>query len=71
MEKQLGFSELDLRKNHYKTRIEVFLEKIEALISWARLVALIEPYYPKAGNDRRPCPLSQCYGFTAFNNGIS
>jgi len=33
----LGFSESDLRKNHHKTRREVFLAKMEAFISWARL----------------------------------
>jgi len=57
MEQQLGFSALDLRKSHHKTRREVFLANMEALIPWARLVALIEPYYPKAGNGRRPYPL--------------
>ena len=57
MEQQLGFSELELRRNHYKTRKELFLAKMEDLIPWSRLTALIEPYYPKAGNGRRPYPL--------------
>jgi len=57
MEQQLGFSELDLRKSHHKTRRELFLDKMEALIPWTRLVTLIEPHYPKAGNGRRPYPL--------------
>lgn len=57
MEQPLGFSELDLRKSHYRTRREVFLAKMEALIPWVRLVALIEPHYPKVGNGRRPYPL--------------
>ena len=57
MEKQLGFSELELRKNNHKTRKEVFLAKMESLVPWHKLVALIEPHYPKAGNGRRPYPL--------------
>ena len=43
MEQQLGFSELELRRNHYKTRKELFLAKMEDLIPWSRLTALIEP----------------------------
>lgn len=43
MEQQLGFSELDLRRNNDKTRKEVFLAKMEMLIPWVRLVTLIEP----------------------------
>jgi IS5 family transposase len=57
MEQLLGFSERDLRRNNYKTRKEVFLAKMEVFIPWVRLVALIEPCYPKAGNGRRPYPL--------------
>ena len=57
MEQQLGFSELGLRKNHHRTRKELFLAEMENLIPWIRLTALIEPYYPKAGNGRRPYPL--------------
>jgi len=57
MEHQLGFSEIDLRKNHYKTRRELFLAKMEPLIPWTRIIALVEPHYPKAGNGRRPYPL--------------
>ena len=31
---------------------------MEVIIPWCKLEALIEPYYPKAGNGRRPYPLS-------------
>ncbi|RDE24364.1 IS5 family transposase [Motiliproteus coralliicola] len=30
---------------------------MENLIPWSRLIAVIEPHYPKAGNGRRPYPL--------------
>jgi hypothetical protein len=31
---------------------------MDKLILWVRLEAVIEPHYPKAGNGRRPYPLS-------------
>ncbi len=41
------------------TRRERFLAEMNAVIPWSRLVALIEPYYPKAGNGRQPMPLER------------
>ena len=40
-----------------RTRREVFLGKMDALVPWTRLEARIEPFYPKAGRGRRPYPL--------------
>ena len=37
-----------------KTRRAAFLEEMEQVVPWAELCALIEPYYPKAGNGRPP-----------------
>jgi IS5 family transposase len=37
-----------------KTRRAVFFEEMEQVVPWAELRALIEPYYPKAGNGRPP-----------------
>ena len=31
---------------------------MEAVVPWALLLALIKPYYPKAGNGRRPYSLA-------------
>ena len=36
------------------TRKAAFLAKMEALVPWAEVCALIEPHYPKAGNGRPP-----------------
>lgn len=36
------------------TRRERFLAEMDAVIPWARLLALITPHYPKAGNGRQP-----------------
>src|SRR5215472_13052551 len=37
-----------------KTRRAEFLEEMEQVVPWKKLCALIEPYYPKAGNGRPP-----------------
>src|SRR5271157_4815315 len=36
------------------TRRERFLAEMDGVVPWARLIALIEPYYPKAGQGRQP-----------------
>src|SRR6056297_3567323 len=42
-----------------RTRRELFLAEMDAVVPWTRLLALIEPYYPKAGSKggRPPMPL--------------
>ena len=41
------------------TRRERFLAEMDRVIPWERLIALIEPYYPKAGRGRRPHDLER------------
>ena len=41
------------------TRRERFLAEMDAVIPWARLLALIEPQYPRAGNGTQPMPMEQ------------
>ncbi|HVN89511.1 MAG TPA: transposase, partial [Candidatus Binataceae bacterium] len=41
------------------TRRERFLAEMDAVIPWSRLLALIEPHYPKAGNGRQPLGLEK------------
>jgi IS5 family transposase len=41
------------------TRRERFLAEMNAVIPWARLLALIAPHYPKAGNGRQPIGLER------------
>ena len=42
-----------------KTRRALFLEQMEQVVPWKKLCALIEPYYPKAGNGRPPVGLER------------
>jgi IS5 family transposase len=41
------------------TRRERFLAEMDAVIPWPRLIGLIEPRYPKAGNGRQPLGLEK------------
>ena len=41
------------------TRREQFLAEMDAVMPWARLLRLIEPHYPKAGNGRQPLGLEK------------
>ena len=41
------------------TRREQFLAEMDAVIPWTRLLRLIEPHYPKAGNGRQPLGLEK------------
>jgi IS5 family transposase len=58
MEQQLSFADSEYRHKRHRTRKEKFLERMEKLMPWARLEAVIEPFYPKPGNGRRPYPLA-------------
>ncbi len=55
---QMSFSSLAFREKKKVTRREQFLQEMDQVTPWCTLEALIEPYYPKAGNGRRPTPLS-------------
>jgi IS5 family transposase len=41
------------------TRRDEFLAKMDSLVPWADLCAVIEPHYPKAGNGRPPIGLER------------
>jgi IS5 family transposase len=47
-------------ERHAKTtRRAKFLAEMDRIVPWKRLVALIEPFYPKPGNGRPPIPLER------------
>ncbi len=53
MANQRTFVSLAWSANGKVTRRERFLAEMDAVIPWARLTALIEPHYPKAGPGRQ------------------
>ena len=55
---QPTFADLEYQGKKRTTRRELFLERMEGLIPWQSLEDRIRPFYPKAGNGRRPYPLS-------------
>jgi IS5 family transposase len=57
MNHQLTFADSEFNGKRRKTRKELFLARMEALLPWAIMLEVIEPVYPKAGNGRRPYPL--------------
>jgi IS5 family transposase len=59
MPKQPAFPGLRQSMKKKQTRREKFLAEMEAVVPWTRLLALIEPHYPKAGpkGGRPPMPL--------------
>lgn len=54
---QMSFSDAEYAGKRKQTRRERFLIEMEQVVPWAGLLALIEPFYPKAGNGRPPYPL--------------
>ncbi len=54
MGEQRTFAALAWSSKGKVTRHERFLPEMDAVIPWPRLLALIKPHYPKAGQGRRP-----------------
>ena len=55
---QLSFASLDFVGKKKRTKRDVFLAEMAAVVPWSGLEALIEPHYPKASpkGGRRPFP---------------
>jgi len=54
---QLSFSDVEFVAKRKQTRREKFLSEMNQAIPWARLIALIEPVYPKGKGGRPPYAL--------------
>ena len=59
MMKQTTFASAAWDKKGKITRRERFLAEMNAVIPWERLLTLIEPHYPKAGQGRQPHPMER------------
>jgi IS5 family transposase len=58
MRQQTLASQASFEKYGRKSRRELFLDEMEAVVPWSALQSLVLPYYAKAGNGRRPVGLS-------------
>jgi transposase, IS5 family len=52
--RQVSFAQAEYDKKKKRTRRELFLEQMEQVVPWARLIEVIEPHYPKGGKRGRP-----------------
>ena len=50
-------SQVWFQKYGRKSRRELFLDEMELVVQWSKLLALVKPHYAKAGNGRRPVDL--------------
>lgn len=56
---QLSFADLPFLNKKKVTRREQFLLEMERVVPWERILGVIRPYYPVAGNGRPPLPLEK------------
>jgi len=59
MVQQTTFASLAWAGKKKQTKREKFLAEMERVVPWGKLAAVIEPYYPKAANGRRPMALER------------
>jgi IS5 family transposase len=59
MGEQRTFASVAWSQKGKVTRRERFLAEMDAVVPWGRLLAVIAPYYPKAGNGRQPLGLEK------------
>ena len=57
--RQLTLATVNFDKHRKQTRRAAFLAEMERIVPWQELCALIEPFYPKAGNGRPPIGLER------------
>ena len=59
MTQQPSFSQAEFADKKKITRREKFLARMEGVIPWAKLLAIIEPFYPKGERGRPPVGLER------------
>ena len=59
MREQRTFAEMAWEKKGKVTRREQFLGEMNVVVPWERLMAVIEPYYPKGEGGRQPMGLEK------------
>jgi len=57
MSHQLTLADSEFSNKRHQSHKGLFLSRMEQILPWQDMTAVIEPIYPKAGNSRRPYPL--------------
>lgn len=52
--RQMSFAQVEYAGKKKQTRRDKFLRQMEQVVPWQRLIAVVEPYYPKSGRRGRP-----------------
>jgi IS5 family transposase len=58
MRQQTLASQASFERFGRKSRRELFLDRMEQVVPWSELLALVEPHYARAGNGRQPVGLA-------------
>ncbi len=59
MKRQISFAEAESHGKKRVTRRQRFLTEMESVVPWTRLIAQVEPYYPKGKRGRPPIGLER------------
>ncbi len=59
MKRQISFAEAESHGKKRVTRRQRFLTEVENVVPWSRLIAAVEPYYPKGKRGRPPIGLER------------
>ena len=62
MQRQASFSQAEYAGKKKQTRRDKFLAEMEQVVPWARLVARLQPFYPKGERGRPPVGLERMSG---------
>jgi IS5 family transposase len=68
MEKQLSFATAESGGKKKTTKREKFLAEMKVVVSWARLIALIEPHYFEGKRGRKPFGVEKMLRHYFFQN---
>jgi hypothetical protein len=60
---------LGLNLSTKRTRKREFLDEMRQVVPWSRLIALIEPHYPKGKTGRPPFPVATMLQIHLSNSG--
>ena len=71
MKQQTTFASLAWGAKKKQTKREKFLTEMQCVVPWEKLMALIEPYYLKAGKGRRAMPLERMVRIYFCNSGMA
>ena len=65
------FARLAYDSKKKKTRREKFLEEMDQVIPWERLLKIVRHNYPKKGNGRQPMPVERIRSCTRSSDRTS